>query len=328
MRDFLQESFLLSEGALGRSLAWESGSGGLDAGLLAELDVDFDSVRSYQTLYQTAERRLVRLRVGDDWRVLVEGTGTPGRQWLCYRLLTGLGVPTLPVYGMAAGEWGHALLIEDVAGSAVWRAAGPRDAGRWEVGRALGRWYRRLHEAGRTALDDPDAARLPREIDLLTPDSLRETARLLGLERYGVWALAARSIDRIRERVAALPQTLVYNDFSIEHLALMDTEAMFDEDTPFPAVLFDFGPMGVGPVYADVRNACYNLGEEARTAFLDEYAPAVDPLEKILDRAVAPLVALHVAARMDRLPEWAGQSVGMVLDGELEKALGRALDAT
>ncbi len=93
--------------------------------------------------------------------MLVEGTGAPGKQWLCYRLLTDLGVPTLPVYGMAAGPWGHALLIEDVAGSTVWRAARIRDADRWEVGRALGRWYRRLHEAGRTALDDPGAAACP-----------------------------------------------------------------------------------------------------------------------------------------------------------------------
>lgn len=316
----------LTDGALGRSGGWEPRPGSLNEELLSALGVRFEDIRSFQVLHQSTDRLLTRIRIGDTWQVLLEGSGAPGREFACYRLLLSHDIPTLPVYGMIEGDWGYAMLLEDVSGSPLWHAAARRDADRWEVGRALGRWYRRFHEAGRQAIEDPNASMLSREIDVLTVESLWETAARLRMDDHRVWRMAADAVEHLKARAASLPQTLVYNDFSWENMALMDTTTLLDDDTPFPAVMFEFTQMGVGTVYADVRSACYNLSEDARTAFLDEYSPEVDPLEKALDKALAPLMALHVAARMDRLPPWASQSMDMIGDGELERAIHLASD--
>ena len=121
------------------------------------------------------------------WRI-----GTPGRsyvlKWLpegaaatelkAYRLLTELGVPTLPLYGLG----GQALLLEDLAASETWRLAEEADSERPEVGSALARWYHSLHDRGaRARAETGRPALLDREIDRLDADGVLALWAVFGL---------------------------------------------------------------------------------------------------------------------------------------------------
>ena len=83
--------------------------------------------------------------------------------------------------------------------------------------------------------------------------------------------------------------------------------------------------LGKGYVYADIRNVCSSLGEDAKAAFLSEYGD-FDENEKIVDDVVSPLVTLHFACEHKLFPNWAAQSLDMVKDGRLLLAVKQLLE--
>ena len=236
-----------------------------------------------------------------------------------YRLLQALEVPTLPLYG----HTDQALLMEDLTGSATWRLATEADTAVPEVGRAVARWYRTFHRAGETMLSRGNPPEfLGRESDALTPESIRATAWMLDLANQPVWDLAVGHIAPLKAAVDRLGATLNYNDFHWTNLAL--SRKRNTRTGEFEAIVFDYHLLGIGMRTSDCRNAAGGLTGDAVPAFRKVYGE-VDPREEILDRPLATLFGLHVAARRPRFPSWAVSSRERVIDGNLARDLKAAI---
>jgi hypothetical protein len=115
-----------------------------------------------------------------------------------------------------------------------------------------------------------------------------------------------------------LPQTLNYDDFALENLAV-------SRDVPFRALLFDYGQLCIGPAASDWRNVVSGLRGKARQGFIKRYGQP-DERERVLDDPLSILYALLVASRREHLPAWAEILVQWVRDGTLEKRVRAALE--
>ncbi len=229
-----------------------------------------------------------------------------------YQLLRSLGVATLPLY--ASSE--EAILIEDLDHSPTWRLVQESDVSRAEVGRAVARWYRQFHAAGAELVSKTGApAFLKREADELTPESIRATGRALGLGHHPLWEQAAGMINQIKSALESMSLTLNYNDFYWTNLALSRQEG-----TDPQAIVFDYHLLGIGMRYSDCRNVTFSLAGAAVDAFWQEYGYC-DPREVLLDRPLAALYDLHMAAREPRPPAWAQESIQEVRSGQLSQDL-------
>ena len=262
---------------------------------------------------------LYRLLCGRRWYVLkCFDDPASAVEVRAYELLSAAAVPTLDV--CASSD--RALLLEDIEAGSVWRPAEKTDAERAETGAAVAEWYRALHAAGRKILAQPGGPPefLKREIDVLSPASVLEIGRALGLGDDPAWRLVADAIEPIKEAMRRLAETLNYNDFHWTNLAL-------SQDEPLRAVVFDYHLLGIGLAYSDCRNVAGCLGcleAEARTAFWEAYGP-IDEREAALDAATAPLYGLHEALRRPRWPKWANALVLDATGGKLAENIQKAL---
>ncbi len=285
--------------------------------IIHELGLDPAAIERVETISERHGHGVWRLVTAGGSYVLKWMPGSEGRVEVeGYRLLRKLGVPTLPLYGSTD----QALLLEDLGTSERWRLADEDDVARAEVGRAVARWYRVFHDAGEKFLrgaDRPDF--LSRETEDLTPETILETGRALGLTGLPVWKLVADHIDLLKAAVERLSLTLNYNDFYWTNLALLRGP----EGEP-EAVVFDYHLLGLGMRVSDVRNVRSALAGDAIAAFGEAYG-AVDPREAALDRPLATLYGLHVAARRDVFPRWAEAARKRAIDGSLERDLGEAV---
>lgn len=233
-----------------------------------------------------------------------------------YKLLMEQGIPLLPVHSVTP----TAIILEDLADSDDWRLAAEADVEKQDVGAAVARWYRLLHEAGfrLTASRNPPAF-LKRECDDLTSESVHATGHKLSLAGNAVWKLSADHIEDMKQAFREFPETLNYNDFHWTNLALSRSE-------PLKAVVFDYHLLGIGPAYCDVRNILGSLGEAAGGAFLAEYGH-VDEGPKVLDAPLSVLYSLTVAAGMDLRPKWVEGCIRCASSGELERLILAAISA-
>ena len=234
-----------------------------------------------------------------------------------YLLLQEIGVPTLQLYGSNA----QALLLEDLTNSEKWRLATQDDMSRADVGRGVAHWYRIFHNAGEALLLHRKCPEfLARETDELHPDSIRITGQLINLPNNPIWDFAAEHIELLKMATSKLSVTLNYNDFYWTNLALQRHAG----DQP-EAIIFDYHLLGVGTRYSDCRNVTGSLSGNAVDSFWDTYGDA-DPREEILDRPLADLHSLVVAARMAKFPKWAEPSREHVTNGDLKRDLMRAVE--
>ncbi len=238
-----------------------------------------------------------------------------------YALLAAHGVPTLPVYARTE----QALLLEDLATSAVWRLATETDMQQPETGAAVATWYRALHAAGREVLaaSEGPPTYLRREGDVLDAHTILDLGKRLGLVGHPVWTLAADCIEPLKAALRSLPETLIYDDFHWTNLALARRRA---PDEPVRrAIVYDYHALGIGPAASDYRNVVGALGPRAQAAFRERYGP-VDEREVLLDAPIAILYALHLAAARPRLPAWVHPALQRwVHGGELAHHIQRAL---
>ncbi len=207
-----------------------------------------------------------------------------------YAALAALGVPTLRVY--AATE--SALLLEDIDGGKLRRGV-EADLGDGHTARLIARWYRELHSRG-YGYAAAHAAELYDENSALTPEALERVKERSGTAGLPVWRLIGENWDRIRAAVDGARRTLTYNDFYYTNLAVARDGGS--------ALMYDYGLLGAGYAYADVRNVCSALRGGAREAFLEEYGP-VDGDEARLDAVVSVLNGLCSAYSRERAPAWA-----------------------
>ena len=245
---------------------------------------------------------VVRGQVGDD-PVVVKRYSVPrmAREIAHYRLLTLLGVPTLPVLG-SGDDW---LVLGDLV-DAGYRPGTPEDLYDPHVARLLAGWYDQLHAAGES-LPSMALAGLYSELDVVDAEGLgRVAARWPDLALQVAWAQ-----DRLpewRRVLADLPRTLTHNDFWYTNLAVA-----WDGSS---ALMFDHNLMGAGLRASDVRNVTVSMSSEARTAFRREYVRLAaergvgwDQRAAALDEPLGHLAALVLASEADETPAWAGESL-------------------
>ena len=235
-----------------------------------------------------------------------------------YGLLARLGVPTLRHLVQPP----NLLLMEDLESSPRWRLATADDLLDDATGAAVGTWYTALHQAGSRLAQEAGGlpAWLPAEAELVTHANLLQAARTLKLEGTSGLRAALAALPRLRNAYDQLPQTLTYNDFYWSNLAL-------GRGDPRAAVMFDLHLLGRGPACADIRNIVGSLGPAAREAFLASMDP-VDPRHEALDRPMATLHGLVVAAERPRLPAWAWPLCRQARDGTLAGQIAAALEGS
>ena len=285
--------------------------------LVAALGLDQTEVTSVELIHEKHGNRLYRVKSGARTFVLKWFVG-PSTEARSNALLERLSVPTLPVYGRTE----DALLLEDLADSALWRLAKKEDVERSETGAAVASWYLSLHSAGQDLLTDPvrTPSFLNREIDALDAGSIVEAGKRLDSADNHVWKLAADQIEVLKGAMQSLPETLNYNDFYWGNLALSRRR-----EPSLQVIVFDYHLLGIGLRYSDCRNVVGSLGDQAASAFWEVYGP-VDEREMLLDEPTSVLFALVDALRRSRFPSWAQDCLRKAQSGELERSLRRALE--
>ena len=228
-----------------------------------------------------------------------------------YAALAALGVPTLRVYAAT----GSALLMEDIDGGKLRRGV-EADLGDGHTAALVARSYRELHSRGHEYAAE-HGAELYDENDALTPENLERVKERTGTAALPVWRLIGENWDRIRVAVDGARRTLTYNDFYYTNLAVARDGGS--------ALMYDYGLLGAGYAYADLRNVCSSLSGAAQEAFLGEYGP-FDEREAEIDAVVSVLNGLISAYGRERLPAW---SAGLIeelrggLYGRVERLIGK-----
>ncbi len=233
------------------------------------------------------------------------------REIAYYRLLQSLGVPT-PAVAAATEE---ALLLEDIEASPTLRLAKGLDMRDPAVLRAVGGWYRLLHEKGR-GLPPAQCQGLYCEYDALTEEALDTAALRSGTQDAPCWQALRRAVPLLQERLAAAQLTLTYNDFHFSNLIVAK-----DLST---AMMYDYNFLGRGLAASDTANVCCGMSPICRAAFKETCGPA-DPAEEALARALEGPVALALAGKRSVWPTWANALLRQALKGTLEARV-RALE--
>ena len=278
---------------------------------LESLSLKLDDIEYVELIHVAPHKRLIRLRSLGKYYILLDASD-PTKEYRSYELLQRHGVRTLPIYAMAKTDLWCAILMEDLHLSDIWKLASPRDVSDYNSGVALGKWYKDFHEKGVGLINDEDAAFLEREYDELTAKTIHWAAEQLGLSNCGGIQLAAEYIEAIKRKARTYPETVLYNDFSHENMALTHDGA--------EAAMFDYHLIGRGYRYSDIRNILSGLKGAAIDGFIEGYGK-YDESEKMMDDVLAPLYSLLVAAQRKTLPKWAKPIIKEVKKGLLEEKL-------
>lgn len=269
-------------------------------------------IRKRTLLRQSSQHSVFRVQTRDSSYVVKSFISPDSVELHMYGLLKSLDVPTLPVYARTS----LTLVLEDMETSQEWRQASEADMDRAEVGRAVAAWYRTLHNAGFSFLNEsgnipPYLQPWVNEID---PVLAAAAAEKFGIAASQGWKFILRQIERLKVLYNSFPQTFNYNDFASENLALSRSS------TPLEAIVFDYDYFKTGTVYSDWRNVIYSLEGAGREAFKEAYGP-VNEAEGLLDEPLSTLYGLIIAARRDKFPGWARPLVEAVKNGEMERSI-------
>ena len=226
-----------------------------------------------------------------------------------YKLLRSLGVPTIGVYASTD----RSILLEDLASSGAYRLAEERDMNDPAVVAALAKWYAKLHRAGEEHVR-VNGAGMYSEADLVTEENLTAVGKRFGLEGNDGFRALEKAFPMLKKLLDEAPKTLAYNDFYYTNLAVSRDKTA--------ALMFDYNLLGRGCYVTDIRNVQYQLTEENRRLFIEEYGGADERL-MLLDEALSPLVSLASAMERDIFPPWAEEAVGEMkkLPGLIEKLI-------
>lgn len=212
-----------------------------------------------------------------------------------YRLLRTLDVPTIGVFGSTD----RSILLEDLARSGEYRLAEEEDMNDPAVVAALAKWYSKLHTAGAEYVRLKGEG-LYSEGDLISEENLNAVGERFGLKGTKGFLALKDAFPTIEGLFRNAPKTLTYNDFYYTNLAVKRDKTA--------ALMFDFNLLGKGLYVSDVRNVGYQLTEENRRLFAEEYGGADERL-MLLDEALSPLVSLVSAMQRDIFPPWAEEAL-------------------
>src|SRR5699024_6358845 len=116
--------------------------------------------------------------------------------------------------------------------------------------RLIARWYRELHSRGCGYAAAHAAARYD-ENSALTPEALERVKERSGTAALPVWRRIGENWDKIKAAVDGARRTLTDNDFYYTDLAVARDGGS--------ALMYDYGLLGAGYAYADLRNVCSSL---------------------------------------------------------------------
>ena len=230
------------------------------------------------------------------------------REILNYQILTNLGIPTLNVVAHTASS----IVIEDIKQS-IYRLGTAEDMNDQKTASLLGMWYKTLHENGREYANKHS---LYDECNHFTLENISKIREQTGTSDLHVWAVIEENFNALKSIAMKQPKTLTYNDFYYTNLAVARDNSS--------AIMFDYNLLGKGYVYADIRNVCSSLGEEAKVAFLLAYGK-YNEQEKALDDVISPVVTLHFACQQEKFPSWAKHELEAVKEGKMLVALKNLL---
>jgi len=270
-------------------------------GATTELIQDHDGVQVY------------RVSQGEDRYVLkVFENRVHAREIGNYSLLESLDVTTLPLLGSTT----TALLLPDITEDAIFRLGNASDFDDDGTARAIARWYKTLHDAGRRNLLPSS---LYDENELITLNNLSAVAEKTEAIGNPLWPMITVNFKEISDKIASIPRTLTYNDFYWTNLVVArDRESAF---------MLDYNLLGKGYAYADIRNVTTWLSQSASEAFLAEYGTQnINDLEVAADKVIAPLVSLIYAFvnynfSLANHPDWVAPSLSALNSGSLLKTL-------
>lgn len=223
-----------------------------------------------------------------------------------YRILCSLHIPILHVEAITD----NALLLEDICGDSTYRLGTEKDLENPKVAAQVAKWYRRLHEEGYQYLEKNRNVALYDENDVITLESIGEIKQKTNTSKLLVWKLIEDNFDLIKGLLNRAKRTLTYNDFYYTNLAVARDGTS--------AIMFDYNMLGKGYAYADIRNVCSALSEEAGRAFREEYGK-FDEMEVMLDEVASVLVTLQLACQKEQFPFWAKGALTELNAGYAEK---------
>mgnify|MGYP001820133874 CR=1 FL=1 len=140
----------------------------------------------------------------------------------------------------------------------------------------------------------------------------------LGLNEEPSWRAASDHLPTLQARFRLLPETVTYDDFALENLAVSRTE-------PRRAIVFDYGEVSIGPAVTDWRNARWSLEAAALRGFDAGFdRPSAEAIA--LDQILTTLFSLVAASRRPRLPSWTAPLINDVRFGKLAADIAVVLD--
>lgn len=212
-----------------------------------------------------------------------------------YKLLSALHIPTLHVE--AATD--HALLLQDIDDSA-YRLGNRKDLNDPATAVLIAKWYKKLHCEGYQYIEQNNVVSLYDENDVITLENIEEIKRKTDTSKLPVWSLIENHFDSIKRILDGTKRTLTYNDFYYTNLVVSKDGTS--------AMMFDYNLLGKGYAYADIRNVCSSLSQEAGKAFREAYGE-FSAAEAALDDVVSVLTCLHFACQKEQFPDWAKDSL-------------------
>jgi len=214
-----------------------------------------------------------------------------------YETLNSIGVPTLRM----TAHTECLMLMEDIESSGKYRLGAQQDIADRAVARLIAGWFRQLHARGRGRANLDCMYSIEDELSIKNMERAMKKTNSRG---HPFWPVLADNLDGIKSAYARLCDTITYNDFWWDNMAVaLDNSS---------ALMFDYNCMRRGYAYADIRHILSVLSKEAGAAFLDAYG-AYSQEEKAFEELFFPLTGL--------LSPRAGKFEKLLRSGELTKRL-------
>ena len=163
----------------------------------------------------------------------------------------------------------------------------------------IAEWYKLLHTSSSDCIKECSAL-LYDETDLITGENIEFIKAKTNTQNLSVWRIIEENLGLIISKINSLPRVLTYNDFYYTNLIVAKDKSA--------ALMFDYNLLGKGYVYSDIRNVCFSLGENAKTAFLEAYGK-FDESEIAVDNVASVLVTLYHACKKTIFPSWANYAL-------------------
>jgi hypothetical protein len=207
--------------------------------------------------------------------------------------------------------------MEDISVSEDWRLGIAEDLEDADVAKSLAQWYFTFHENG-AAVSELDT--LYFEYAYITEENLKILIEKFP-EAKEVFQFVLTHYGKLRELIYTPSFTLTYNDFYWSNFVVRKDKKA--------AMMFDYNLLGKGYRYSDFRNVCWDMSEEAKSAFVNEYnrlyfekhgniRVEAEETERRIDDVAGPIFSLYVdIVEKGNSADWAKSANSEYLNGEL-----------